>query len=402
MHTGASVKLVYLLITLFFIQNVSAFTEQEFCQELVKKNDKEDEKIPLKTIIKVLFYPRTIVQPQQNNEIHAEENEKSDNGSKIIYIHLPELEPDILKIKKLKVSAKKIARMKLFKKLQKIKTHDACLDLIDQNQIDYQTIRNHLVLAISIDEELQKNKEKNARKDLLKRLKAFERKGWEIISSKNIIEFYKSIELKSPKEILFIGHSDQFGNLYDSEKNKFPKKSFHHLAKGLNHFILYSCHAEKVINNYELKTAFADKTLSYPKIKKEYSTLFEDNTPLSSIRSMINLPSKVAASQTKIKECSLSLNARTETSGYLISFNDSIIGVIHNEYEKEIFFDCSILKEKNVIRVFSPASLPKNSPELTEINVKSKNETIPLKIKEYISQTTQNHILTIGTNGGLP
>jgi phosphoribosylformylglycinamidine (FGAM) synthase-like amidotransferase family enzyme len=205
-----------------------------------------------------------------------------------------------------------------------------------------------------------------------------------------------------PREILLIAHSDENGKLYDAKKNIFPKRTFHHLNQFVNHFILFSCHAEKVISYHELKKVFEKKTLTYPLVQDEFKTLFDEKTPLISVKSMLNLSYFMQNENNRSEVCDVKINSSSKEINLIISLNDFIIGSMHDESRKIFQTDCKMIGDKNTVKIFQPTSAKKMRLNITEITVSRNNEETQLDIKEFISKINQHHILTIGTTGGIP
>ena len=394
-------KQIVIILTILFARQTHAFSNHEFCTELVAQNNKKTEKISFNNISRIMFRPKSIIQPQQVHEVENAIEERARTG-KIVYVHLPKVEYDKNLLKSLQKSERKIIRLKLFKKLKKTTTVDHCLDEIDSNKESFVLIRKHLDLAIQLEDEIKRRKDFFGLKDLKTKLKSFERKGWQIVFSTNIVNFLKDIQLKMPREILLIAHSDENGKLYDAEKNIFPKSTFHHLNQFVNHFILFSCHAEKVISYHELKKVFEKKTLTYPLVQDEFKTLFDEKTPLISVKSMLNLSYFMQNENNRSEVCDVKINSSSKEINLIISLNDFIIGSMHDESRKIFQTDCKMIGDKNTVKIFQPTSAKKMRLNITEITVSRNNEETQLDIKEFISKINQHHILTIGTTGGIP
>jgi hypothetical protein len=348
-----------------------------------------------------MFRPKSIIQPQQIHEEEVIKEAKAKTG-KIVYVHLPEVEYDKNLLKIFKKSERRIVKLKLYRMLKKTTNVDDCLNEIRKNQESFELISTHLNLAIKIEDEIKKRKDFFALKDLKEKLKSFERKGWQIVFSTNIVNFLKDTHLKKPKEILFIAHSDENGKLYDAEKNIFPRSTFHHLNQSVDHFILFSCHAEKVISYHELNKVFEKKTLTYPVVHNEFKSLFDEKTPLISIKSMLNLTYYKQNENKKPEVCDVRITSSTKEINLIISLNDFIIGSMHDESTKIFQIDCKMIADKNTIKIFQPTSAEKSRLHINGITISKNNEESDLDIKEFISKINQNHILTIGTNGGIP
>jgi hypothetical protein len=394
-------KLLVLFLFILFAKETHAFTDFEFCTELVNQNHKEEDKLSFKSIAKILFKPSSIIEAHQ---IYSEVNTSKANieGRKIVYVHLPEVEYDKNLLKSFRKSERKVIKLKLYRKLKKSKEVKDCLEKIDQDPNSFILIRDYIDQAINLEDELNKRKDYFGIKDLKTKLKSFKRKGWEIVFSKNIVQFLKDINLKKPKEILFLAHSDQNGKLYDAEKNIFPKNSFEHLLSYIEHFILFSCHAEKVIATHHLKEIFVKNTLSYPTLTNEFKDLFKDKTPLISIKAMMNLTYFKQDKNQYLEMCEVKISSSKKEKNLIITLNDVVIGSMHEEYEKALQVECLKIKDKNIVKIFQPSSAPKLKLDLNEVSLIKNNVESQLDIREFISQINNHHILTIGTNGGIP
>jgi hypothetical protein len=75
---------------------------------------------------------------------------------------------------------------------------------------------------------------------------------------------------------------------------------------------------------------------------------------------------------------------------------------MHEESEKTLQVECQKILDKNIVKIFQPTSSPKLKLDINEITLIKNNNESQLKIREFISQINNHHILTIGTNGGIP
>ena len=389
------------IICLLFSHGALASGGEEFCQTYLEIQKTTHQKMSLKEGLKLTLFPSTIIHPVELKQ----ENESSDSviGEKYIFVHLPERKFDPQKIEEMKIREKELSKLDLFQKLKFIQDRESCLSLLIHHGDDFKKVEDYFDFYLKNQDQIEAYGEEKSLKVLRKKLKTFQRKGWGVYFVDHVSEMYQKLHASSKISDLFIiAHSDKFGRLYDAHKNTFPKGAFANLPKSLKRLVIYSCHSEKVLDFYKIKSNLHKYSVYYPQVEESFKSLFESKTPLVSIRSFKDIsPKKSFISLNSIPRCELKITNDQKLNSMAVSLNDQFLGLINLSRGPRLDFDCDLLRpEKNQFKFFDMDQSARGSLGEWEAVLKNKQgERKKINLKEYLSWDQQKHLLTIGHEG---
>ena len=395
--------LTTIIVFVFASGIASGATGKDFCESFVTlSSETRESNIPFTTSWKIILRPKKIIKASYlGEEAHEQQSLSSfSEKSKYIFVHLPVPLVDFKSLEKLKKHEDEIADLRIISELRVVKSVASCLEVINNNPKDFELMSEYI-------EEYNKNLDNlNAKKEaqstllLLRKLKRFAKKGWNIIQSPDLFDMYQMIEkTKSIREIMLVSHSDELGRIYDAKKNIFPKGAFSNLPENIKKVIMYSCHSRQVLEYYEINKLSAKIDYYFPEIQEEFKEVYSTKIPVVAVRGMLEVAK--AGTRTNLssyRQCSVLIDYPEAKNNVVISLNDQFVGTLSNTTQ----IDCGLINEnKNIIKVFYIGSVKRDPLQISAIRIITKSKTnLVGTTKEFLSKNRNNHLLTIGTFGG--
>ena len=399
--------LIILCINILSLHGSQAdeITVEDFCggfEQIV--HNKKNTKINLIQAFQILYLTRTLIEPVQIKYQEDVPAVTRDNGRKIIFIHLPDTTYDKAEMKKIKNRKKEIRGLKLFKLLRKVTTKNECVEAIQRNYQDYENILNYIEESKENSKTEELYKHYKIMSLTLHQLKPYQRKGWEIIKSKDLFEFYQIINSDSSiSKIMLINHADELGRLYDAKNNIFPNGAFSNFPTNIQQLTVFSCHPLEVVKYYNINSPLHKYDYFYPQVKRDYAEFFGENIPVLAIRGMLKINKRQMTSTLPDQnKCQVRMEAQDRHEEIFIKLNDVLISAGNLNQEVIIPINCGLINnDKNIIKVYS---LIKNHQKLINITkmeiIFSDNTSEQLTVKNFTNNNNSRHIVTIGTTGG--
>ena len=384
---------------------VHAVSEKEFCDSfvyLIKRNPETKTKLSISNKLKIMFAPKMLINSSQVSNIKNEFIKLE--GENRIFIHLEQPVANRESINSFREVQVKINELLLMSQLKEAKDHHACMSLVSENGEDFKVVQNYIEKFQLNEKNLKALTEIQMNSILRKKLKAFERKGWSVQFMPDLFEMYEILKTnKNINQALLIMHSDENGRVYDARKNAFPKGALSNLPENIKKLMIFSCHGEKVVEFYKIKEKISEFDYNYPSVHPSVKSFYETKIPLVAIKGMLKVAKRGVNSFLKSsRECSVNLKAASPGRNLVITLNDEFLGTLSQEKSQDFKFDCKKLSKKaNRVGIYHLGSSERLSPSVQSILISTLNAKRELQIKEHLSQFNNQHILTIGTTGGI-
>ena len=383
-----------------------AANEKDFCTSYVALlNDSKNPNISFSEMVTMIFTPKKMIHSEFVGQKHESNKAvESNQGDKVIFVHLVASEFDSNILKDLKIKEKEIAKLDLVRKLRSVKTLGDCQAVVASNSEDYRRVEKYLDKYFNHQDDLKASRDKKNLILLSKKMQKYIRMGWKVSYVHDFFEMYYEIEDNQLiEEIMLVTHSDQLGRLYDAKKNIFPKGAFSNLPRRVRKVIVYSCNAEKVIDFYDIKKLAGKLDYYYPVVNKKFQNIFESQIPAIAINGM-----KKAAKATlralpeSFDVCLLKISMNEAPQNVVGLINDSFAGPVRSA-ESYLPLDCQLLSAtSNQVKIFYLGKVERLPLEVSSIVIEYSNgESHALKLKEFLSPYDHNHILTLGLTGGI-
>ena len=398
----------FLTIAFFLLSCLCAVgaPENDFCTSYMEllKDTKHSHK-PLSNLMTMVIAPRKMIRAGYLGESgNLSKDSSSTKSSKVIFVHLSAPEFDINIIKNLKIKKNEIAKLKIIPFLSEVKTIQDCQNVIANHAEDFLLVEEYLRNYSLHQSVIKASQEKKLLTQLSRKLQRYIRMGWKVSYVPDLFQMYRQLESDQfIEEIMLVAHSDQQGRLYDSQKNILPKGAFSNLPRSVRKVIVYSCHADQVINFYEIKKNTAKFDYYFPVVTKNFQDLFESQIPVAAINGM----GKAAKAEIRSKSsqddaCSLSIEMKKGFENIVVMINDHFAGTAQSA-ESHLRLDCQLLSNtSNQVKIFYLGEVNRFPLEVTRIVIETSNGNFhELEIKEFQSHFDKKHILTLGITGGI-
>jgi hypothetical protein len=393
---------MFCLISLGPFSFANDIPAHEFCEsfEQIVKNKNAGKKITFLQAFQILYLTRTLIDPiQLNSDENAVQRSNTKDG-KYIFVNLKDDSYDKAAYKNMQKIKKHLKKIKLFKQLRKIKDKESCLDAIAQRPNDYQAILDYIQQEQESSLLIKQYKNAKIMSLTMHQLKAFKRKGWHILKIKDIYELYQYLAGTQITQAILINHADELGRLYDAQNNLFPKGAFLNLPDQLQSLTVFSCHPDKVIENYQISQITKRINYFYPKVKEDFQDFFGENIPVLSIRSMLKIEKFPQKSVEPADTCEIEIKNNTVSSKMMIELNHALITATDLKQNNIFKVDCKLINaNKNIVKIHG-AGKKADDVHIEDIIIHQNNLSLNLNIKKYLSQDQKRHIVTIGTTGG--
>jgi hypothetical protein len=374
----------------------------EFCEsfEQIVKNKNAGKKITFLQAFQILYLTRTLIDPIELNSDENDGQRSSTKDGKYIFVNLKDDSYDKNAYKDIQKNKKHLKKIKLFKQLRKIKDKESCLNAIADRPNDYQAILDYIKKEQASSLLFKQYKNSKIMSLTMHQLKAFKRRGWHILKIKDIYELYEYLAGTHITHAILINHADELGRLYDAQNNLFPKGAFLNLPDQLKSLTVFSCHPDKVIENYQISQITKRINYFYPKVKENFQDFFGENIPVLSIRSMLKIEKYPIKSTKPAQTCEIEIKNNTASSKMIIELNHALVSATNLDHQNVFKIDCQLIDlKKNMIKIHGD-SKQADDVEIAEIIIRKNNLSMNLNVKKYLSQDQKRHIVTIGTIGG--
>ncbi len=400
MRTRVFTAFIILLIACGVAQGA---TGKEFCESFITLSaEAKESKIPTSLTWKIILRPKKIIKASfMGADEEIKDNQKnSSKDSKYIFVHLPLPLVDFKALETLKNREAEIAHLPIISELRGVKDVNACLEVVKNNPNDFEQMSDYINEYNKNLDVLNDKKEAQSTNILLKKLKRFSRKGWNIVLSSDLFEMYKTLEkTKSITQIMLVSHSDEIGRIYDAKKNIFPKGAFSNLPGNIKKVIMYSCHSRQVLEYYEIKKLSHKIDYYFPEVQEEFKEVYSTKVPVVAVKGMLAVAEAGMRINLKSdRQCSVLVELPEVKDNVVISLNDQFIGALSLNTQ----IDCGLVSENsNTIKVYYLGSAKREPLQISAIKIiTSSKATLVATTKEFISKNRENHLLTIGTFGG--
>lgn len=383
-----------------------AATENDFCSSYIEllKDSKHSHR-PLSNLMTMVLAPRKMIRADFLGESEKLSTaSRSSKSSKVVFVHLsaPEFDPNL--IKNLKIKKSEIAQLKIIHLLSEVKTIQDCQNVVTTNAEDFLLVEEYLRDYSLHQSVIRASRDKQLLTQLSRKLQRYVRMGWKVSYVTDLFHMYRQIE-SDPfiEEMMLVAHSDQQGRLYDSQKNILPKGAFSNLPRRVRKVIVYSCHADEVINFYEIKKLSAKFDYYFPVVTKDFQDLFETQIPVAAINGMSSAArAGIRSKSSQDDGCSLSIEMKTGRENIAVMINDQFAGTVYSA-KSRLKLDCQLLSDtSNQVKIFYLGEVNRIPLEITRILIETnKGDFHDLEIKEYQSHFDKKHILTLGITGGI-
>jgi hypothetical protein len=382
--------LIFIIVTQTLI-----FAQEDFSSTLCQKQSSPEEKtskrkhVPLRLILNLSFNPKSLVDIRELTST-AQEGKAS---KKFLFNLIAPEEMSYEEKSKLRQLRKKIQhnlkalrKLDFFESLRSQTSYEACKSFVSEKTISS--------LLIEIDNDYrkfiplaEKDLRVKTRRLIERQLPSFKRKGWKIYSDLTVNEIHSIIKDNPLATVMMVGHSAPNGELINGKKKALPASFFRNTQ--IANLLIYSCYTQEVIKFYQLDNTPSVQNYFYPKAKPiAAAEIGENKIPMNSLKSVHKVHFGEVDGVTSPKICSL--KGPMENQYMSVFLNKVYLGAL----SREVSFDCNLLKASNLIEVYQTSDTGVSSINLTNLWL---NNNIPIAIKEYISRTTNKHIVSKGT-----
>jgi hypothetical protein len=274
--------------------------------------------------------------------------------------------------------------------LRKLKDHSECLAYMQSDPLIEVKLLELEKLVEANQDLIKKQEEANTTKEIQAQEKFLLRENWQIIKGKNLNQIYSLIKELKPHTVLFLSHASVEGRLFDQDSNVIPVSFFKSLERDIHNLVLFNCYPEKVNGFYQFHELGQKINVYFPQVEAGVSLFLQDKTPVMALKSIkrISLESIEQSPQPKI--CTFSA-LKDLSENFSIFLNGIFLGPVSGAIE----FDCSYLRQNNQLEIYATQKHTiSEKPALASIHL---NNQIEIPLREFISKTTNRHIVTKGS-----
>jgi hypothetical protein len=343
-------------------------------------------------ILSIIFNQKSLVEINPIDSIH-ENNDESPN--KILFNLIQDEKisnKEKIEYKRLKRSLKQqvgvLQRLNFIQEIKLLNDYESCKNYLEEHNLS--VLLSNLDITYKAYNFLsEKDLKVKTRHLIQKKLPSFRRKGWKIFSDLNMNEVHTIIKENPLSSIVLVGHATPNGELVDVNNAPIPSSFFRNLQIG--NLLIYSCHPSEIINNYSLDSNQSITNYFSPQLNQRFTQFLNtDKIPMNSIKTIHNLSFKTVNTEIRNDECTFETSSQNNNIGVFL--NKIYLGKL----DYSISLDCNILKERsNLIEIYQTSKkIQINSLNLTNLTL---NNSINIELSEFISRTTNTHIVSKGT-----
>ena len=357
--------------------NEAEVSSDKFCQSLMSSRKKLDEIIKEHGAIKSFFYrlevafSNRMAKPMVNNS-----SPRSKKSQQIyVLISIPEFT-----FKKMTPTRTELRLLKKYRRqirnfAKNAKSMKKCLRMVERKNFNYSDYQE-------LEKELAPYLMAKKKKQFLKNLRFLNRKYKglaEVVLTPNLYDWMQSQPELSEKNFIYVGHSDQYNNLYDGQSQRILKSFFNLLEEfGVKSTTLYACRSNEVAKKYLLDHMNQVGVLP----KKSWLAIWGHKTPLGSLPFFLKkLKRKLPISggrEAIQKNCTLKFEfAKLTPSTYSLSLQKKMIGILGGE-KGEIPVSCELMASASPLRFKKWLGEVPGTYSPPKLQFVSKTETIDL------------------------
>lgn len=416
-----NIKIVIVKFTLAmgFLTFLSSYAKSDvavenFCRSNIQKSGNQQGRKPgLFDLLTLRFKGKTAVENYNLNS-----SQQFNGGQnyvptvKLLFVLLPSLQLTINEEENAKRARKQLVRMRkslgrnFFKKINKSTNIEVCKSLLSKYPQKLDIINEINQLWNRSRDLLKREADQQAYDLVMKKARAFEIKGFQVISKLSYIELFRILKSYHTTEVLdiaIVAHAKPSGEIVDAKENVIPQSFFKRISETVKRISVFSCYQKDVIKKYDLDNSNRGFEYFYPQTKERFEKIYGENkTPLIALKKILKVHSEnlIQTSSREKMLCRIDVRYSNPKKEMELYINGYFVSDIKAGFHQEIFeIPCDLIGKKNFIEVFSRNSenVKFGSEEYSfQIALTNKwGEIEDVILKNYFSSVSQSrHIVS--------